>query len=78
MTQYYSNKNKELWKNRLKLNIDVKMNRIGKLMAIAVFVIPYIAVANYLWELNPNKVMFWIFYLPILIGINWIVDKLDK
>lgn len=53
------------------------MNKIGKLMAFASLSILYVAIFH-LYGLNTDNIIFWLFYAPVLIGIDWIIEKLDK
>lgn len=53
------------------------MDKVGKLMALAILLVPY----NLLLlacNLTLKDIMFWILIIPSYIGVEWIVEKLNK
>ena len=53
------------------------MNKFRKFMAYITLVILY-SLIFVLCGLNSHDWIYWIIMFPILIGLDWIVEKLDK
>lgn len=53
------------------------MNKVGKLMAFTILLLPY----NLLllaYNLTPKDIRFWVLVIPAYLGVDWIVEKLNK